>query len=207
MLASTVAGRSHRLTARLRDATATLREDRELLTGRVSLVDYQLFLFRMYGFHAVVERALAATRPLAKIVPDAGLRNHKASLLAADLVSLGVSRRDVLQLPRMPFAGQLALPEALGWTYVLESLTVGGKQLARRLARQLPHEVQTASAYLGCYGDEAAERWREVGDALDSFESADRDVDRVIEAARDGFGRLSGWLSAGTQPRSTRIHA
>ena len=205
MLHSTVAVRAPSSMGRLRDATAAVREDREMLGGRLSWLDYRLYLFRMYGFYAAVERTLNASRPLAKVIPDAGLRNHKAALLAADLIALGVERRDLVQLPRMPFAGALALPEALGWTYVVESLTVGGKQLARRLARQLPHEIQTASAYLGCYGDEAAERWREIGDALDSFAHADRDGDRVIAAARDGFGRLRGWLSTSAQP--TRIHA
>jgi len=207
MLHSTVAMHTPSLMGRVRDATSALREDRELLSGRVSWLDYRLVLFRLYGFYAAVERALAASRALATVVPDAGLRNHKASLLAADLVALGVERRDIVQLPRMTFAGALALPEALGWTYVLESLTVGGKQLARRLARQLPHEIETASAYLGCYGDEAAERWREIGDAIDGFVHAERDGARVIEAARDGFVRLRGWLSPAAQPRSTRIHA
>ncbi len=206
MLHSIVAIRAPGLMGRLRDATAAVRDDRELLAGRVSWLDYRLYLFRMYGFYAVVERALAASRPLAKVIPDASLRNHKAALLAADLVALGLERRDLLQLPRMAFAGELALPEALGWTYVVESLTVGGKQLARRLARQLPHEIQTASAYLGCYGDEAAERWREIGDALDGFPQAEREIDRVIEAARDGFVRLRGWVSPSV-PRPTRIHA
>ena len=198
--------RTPSLMARLRDATAPVRDDRELLSGRISWLDYRLYLFRMYGFYAAVERALTASRPLAKVIPDAGLRNHKAALLAADLVALGMERRDLVQLPRMAFAGELALPEALGWTYVVESLTVGGKQLARRLARQLPHEIQTASAYLGCYGDEAAERWREVGDALDAFPQAERELDRVIAAARDGFVRLRSWVSPSV-PRPTRIHA
>jgi heme oxygenase (biliverdin-IX-beta and delta-forming) len=206
MLHSTAAIRVPGLMARLRDATAAVRDDRELLTGRISWLDYRLYLFRMYGFYAAVERALTASRALAKVIPDAGLRNHKAALLAADLVALGMERRDLVQLPRMAFAGELALPEALGWTYVVESLTVGGKQLARRLARQLPHEIQTASAYLGCYGDEAAERWREVGDALDAFPQPEREIDRVIVAARDGFVRLRSWVSS-SAPRPTRIHA
>jgi heme oxygenase len=207
MLQATVATRTPSLMGRLRDATAGVRDHRELLTGRVTWLDYRMYLFKMYGFYAAVERALTASRQLATVVPDAGLRNHKAALLAADLVALGVERRDLLRLPRMAFAGQLALPEAVGWTYVLESLTVGGKPLARRLARQLPREIQTASAYLGCYGDEAAERWREVGDALDGWAQTDRDIDRVVEAARDGFGQLRSWVSPAVQPRSTRIHA
>lgn len=206
MLHSSVAVRSPSLMGRLRDATAAVRDDRELLTGRVTWLDYRLYLFRMYGFYGAVERALIRSRPLAKVIPNAGLRNHKAALLAADLVALGMERRDLLQLPRMALGGELALPEALGWTYVVESLTVGGKQLARRLARQLPREIQTASAYLGCYGDEAAERWREIGDALDGFPPAEREIERVIEAARDGFVRLRGWVSPSVL-RPTRVHA
>ncbi len=190
---------------RLRDATAAVRDHRELLTGRVSWLDYRMYLFRMYGFYAAVERALTASRPLAAVIPDAALRNHKSALLAADLVALGVERRDLMMLPRMPFAGQLPLPEAVGWTFVLESLTVGNKALARRLARQLPREIQTASAYLGCYGDEAAERWREIGDALDGWGQSEREVDRVVAVALDGFLKLRTWVSPAVQP--TRIHA
>jgi heme oxygenase len=195
------------LVAQLRDATAMVREDREVLAGRVSWLDYRVYLVRMYGFHAATERALMASPQLATVVADAGLRNHKTALLAADLVALGVQRRDLAEVPRMPFAGALALPEALGWTYVVESATLSGKQLARHLARQLPTEIQCASAYLGCYGDEAPERWRQLGIALDGFVAATRDGDRVIAAAHDGFLRLRAWVRPALQPRSSRIHA
>ena len=205
MMLPDVAARQLSLMAQLRDATAVLRDDRELLSGRVTWLDYRLYLALMYGFHATVERTLASTRQLAKVVPDAGLRNHKAALLAADLVALGVERRALQQLPRMPFPGAVLLPEALGWTYVVEALTLGGKQLTRRLARQLPAELGPASAYLGCYGDEAPERWRQIGAALDTFEHADRDGDRVIAAARDGFLRLRTWMHPVLRP--SRIHA
>lgn len=193
--------------ARLRDATALVREDRELLAGRVSWLDYRLFLIRLYGFHAPIERMLGASRELVSVVADAPLRNHKAALLAADLVALGVERRDLAQLPRMSFAAPFKLPEALGWTYVVESATLRGKQLVRHLARQLPAEIQSASAYLRCYGDEAPERWRQLGVALDAFELTERDGDRVIDAARDGFMQLHTWVRPALQPRTTRIHA
>ncbi|HEU4730393.1 MAG TPA: biliverdin-producing heme oxygenase, partial [Kofleriaceae bacterium] len=132
--------------AQLRDATSAVREDRELLAGRVTWLDYRMYLLRMYGLYAAVERALAGSPQLATVVPDAGLRNHKAALIAADLVALGVQRRDLAQVPRMPFAGALALPEALGWTYVVESATLAGRQHLRHLARHLPAEIQSASA-------------------------------------------------------------
>ena len=201
-----LASRTPTLMARLRDATAAVR-DRELLGGRVSWLDYRLYLLRLYGFHAAVERVLASSSQLTAVVPDAALRNHKAALLAHDLVALGVARGDLPQLPRMAFAASLALPEALAWTYVIESLTLGGKPLARQLARQLPVEIECASAYLGCYGDEVQARWRELGVALDGYDQVERDGDRVIAAAHDGFHQLRAWLRPALQPRSSRIHA
>ncbi|HEY6177132.1 MAG TPA: biliverdin-producing heme oxygenase [Kofleriaceae bacterium] len=215
--------RSSSLMARLNAATTSLHDDRELFAGRVSWLDYRLYLVRLYGFHAAVEAALTAFRPLATVVADAALRNHKTALLAADLVALGMDRRDLAQVPRMVFAVPRALPEALGWTYVVESATLRGKLLARRLARQLPDEIQRASAYLGCYGDEAVTRWRELGDAIDAFalrleaqaeRAAERgasatelDCARVIEAARDGAIQLRCWVGPVLQPRTTRRHA
>lgn len=161
--------RTPALTARLNAAAAALRDDREPLPGRVSWLDYRLYLVRLYGFHAAIEPALIAFRPLSSVISDTALRNHKAALIAHDLVALGVDRRQLAQLPRVAVGPRRALPEALGWTYVVERETLGGKLLARRLARYLPDEVQRASAYLGCYGDEAAARWRELGEALDAY--------------------------------------
>lgn len=207
MVSAAVAPRLPSLMMRLRDATATVREDRELLSGRVSATDYQGFLLRMYGFYAAVERALTGTRPLRAVVKDAGLRNHKSALLAADLVALGMDRWSLNGTPRMAFAGALPLADALGWTYVLESFTMTNKQVARRLVRQLPGQMALASAYLGCYGDEAPERWRELGDALDACELSPRDSDRAVESAREGFARLTSWLRPALPAKPSRIHA
>jgi heme oxygenase len=227
--------RTPTLMARLNTATAPL-QDHGLLAGRVSWLDYRLYLARLYGFHAAVEAALTAYRPLTTVIADAGLRNHKTALLAHDLVALGVDRHDLGHVPRMAFPGPLALPEALGWTYAVESTTLRGKLLARRLARHLPDEIQRASAYLGCYGDEAPTHWRELGDALDAFgrgrgpagssartgptarsaelaalpdelAHADQACARVIDAARDGLIQLRRWVSPVLQPRTSQRHA
>lgn len=227
--------RTPTLMVRLNAATAAL-QDHGLFAGRVSWLDYRLYLVRLYGFHATVEAALTAFRPLTTVIADAGLRNHKAALLAHDLVALGVDRRDLAQVPRMRLPAPLALPEALGWTYAVESATLRGKLIARRLARHLPEEIQRASAYLGCYGDEAPNRWRELGEALDAFglgrstagararsqpaprsaelaalpdelACADRACARVIDAARDALIQLRRWVGPVLQPRTSQRHA
>lgn len=206
MLPATAAARAQTLMARLRDETAAARDDREPLGPGMSWSDYGLYLLRLYGFHASVERALRESRPLATVIADAGLRNHKAALIAFDLVAMGIERHALAQLPRMAFPGALALPEALGWMYVVESAALGGKQTIRRLARHLP-DVARASAYLRCYGDEAPERWRELGAALDAFEHAARDGDRVVAAAREGFVQLRAWMRVALPARPARIRA
>jgi heme oxygenase len=228
--------RTPTLMARLHAATAAL-QDHGLFAGRVSWLDYRVYLLRLYGFHATVEAALTAFRPLAGVIADAGLRNHKAALLAHDLVALGVDRRDLAHAPRMRFAAPRALPEALGWTYAVESATPRGKLVARRLARHLPDEIQRASAYLGCYGDEAPTRWRELGEALDAFglgrtaaagarargepaarradlaalpdelACADRACAQVIDTARDALIQLRRWVGPVLQPRTSQRHA
>lgn len=193
------------LMARLRGATAAICEP-EILGGCASWLDYRLYLLRMYGFHAALEPALASSWQLATVVPDVKLRNHKAPLLAHDLVALGIDPRDLARLPRMTFAA-LGLPEALGWTYVVENMTLRGKQVAHHLARQLPAEIRSASAYLTCYGDEAPERWRELGLALDRYEQAGHDGERVIATARDGFLQLRVWVRPAVAPQPARIRA
>lgn len=228
--------RTPTLTARLNTATAAL-QDVGLFAGRLSWLDYRLYLVRLYGFHASVEAALTAFRPLTAVIADARLRNHKTALLAHDLVALGVDRRDLTQVPRMRFPAPLGLSEALGWTYAVESTTLRGKLVARRLARHLPDEIQRASAYLGCYGDEAPTRWRELGDALDAFgldpspaagaharsdraargadpaalpgdlACADRACAQVIDAARGGLIQLRRWLGPVLQARTSQRHA
>ncbi|HEU0033076.1 MAG TPA: biliverdin-producing heme oxygenase [Kofleriaceae bacterium] len=184
--------------ARLQAETSELRHrveaELDLRAETTSWLDYRLYLFRMYGFFIGAERALASVEALAQVVPDASLRNKKIHLLAHDLVALGVERRDLNELPRMPTPGFLELPEALGWMYVLERTTLDSRALAQHLARVLPLEMESAAAFLGCYGDEVSARWQSFGVALDAYASDAGVEDRIVTAALDCLLRLHRWL-------------
>jgi len=189
------------------------RLERELTALGVSAtwLDYRLFLCRMYGFLAPVERALAGITGLAGAVRDAAKRNNKTALLALDLTSLGVDRSHLAQIPRIAMPLLDELPEALGWMYVIEAATQGSETLANRLAPRLTTELEHASAYLRCYGDETGPRWRAFGTALDAY-VARADVgtcDRIVLAATDCLIRLHRWLSASSPLtiQSRHIHA
>jgi len=204
-------------------AIARLRAETGMLQGRVerdlalfgdgaSWLDYRLYLCRMYGFLAPVEQALGEAPGLAEVVCDAELRNHKAALLAHDLVSLGVDRRHLVQIPRISVPLLDDLPEALGWMYVIEASTLDGEDLARQLAQRLPSELDCASAFLRCYGDEVHARWRDFSAEIDAYvDRADTGAcDRIVLAATECLIRLHRWLPSLTvmsEARASRVHA
>lgn len=175
-------------------------EELDMLGDQTSWLDYRLYLFRMYGFHIAAERALAAAGKLTTVIADADLRNNKVALVAHDLVALGVSRRDLQRLPRMtvPPLGELA--DAVGWMYVVERATLDARQIGRHLRKRLPLELQTACAYVSCYGDEVDTRWRELGEGIEQFASTPQLAERVAAAANDCLLRLVRWV----RPTSSR---
>jgi heme oxygenase len=191
------------------------RVERELATfGDVaSWLDYRLYLCRMYGFLAPIERALGETPVLAAAIHDADLRNHKAALLADDLAALGVERTHLGQIPQISVPVLDELPEAVGWMYVVEASTLDGAELARHLALRLPSELDCAASYLRCYGDLVHARWRDFSAAVDAYVDAANvgACDRVVLAATDCLIRLHRWLtpssSATSQIRGGRVHA
>jgi len=185
-----------RLYAATSDLQRTIESETELSADRVTWLDYRLYLFRMYGLHSPIERALGTTRGLTAVVEDAPLRNHKGALLAHDLIALGVDRRDLAELPRMPVPALHDLPEALGWMYVLETWTLGGARLRAHLRKHLPLEIGSASAYLECYGDEAGARWRELGNAVERYaeRSGGGTIDQIVAGASECLHRLQRWF-------------
>lgn len=197
-MAESSSGTFARLLASTRELRRQVDAELQLLGTRTSWLDYRLYLFRMYGFHAAVERGLGLTVGLPSVIPDAGMRNNKLALLAADLVSLGVERRDLAQLPRMPIPSLHELRRALGWMFVVEGSTLHGRDVIAHLTDTLPLEMEAASAYLSCYGAEVEARWARFGAALDAYATRPEVTEVILEGATDCLVRLHRWLRART---------
>jgi len=196
-----------RLTAETRDLHRRIEGELDLLDGRTSWLDYRLYLFRMYGFHAPAETALAASLGLAGVVPDAAARIAKVPLLAHDLIALGVERRDLAQLPRIAEPALAELPDALGWLYVLERLTLDNVRLARQVATRLPIEIDLAGPSFSGYGHEVGAPWRDLGAAPDGWAARGGAAGGVVTAALEATTRLSRWLRPSTGARHAGMHA
>jgi heme oxygenase len=195
--------------ARLAGATRELRyRDLDRLADRPTWLDYRLFLFRMYALHVPAELELG-TVDLDGVIADAKLRNHKVALLSHDLVSVGVGYRDLALLPRMDVPALADLATALGWMYVLEAATLDARALRGHLVTHLPVELESASAYLECYGKELESRWAAFGAALDDYAARSGRADAIVAAAVDCCERFARWLEPprpATARRPARTH-
>ncbi len=172
------------------DADADI--DRFLFAPTTTAADYRTYLARLYGLLEPYEAALATTPGIDAVI-DVAVRS-KAAFVAQDLMMLGMTRREVEQLPRClgvpTFRGSGA---ALGWMYVMERPLLASAVIRRHLATRLPKEMASASAYLACYAGRVGTMWRELGEAMDRVASSPAIGDRIVHAAGEAFRTLHRW--------------
>lgn len=158
-----------------------------------SATHYMLYLMRLYGFEAPLESALMTTPTLDLMV---NLRERsRASLIAQDLLALGLRPASVAELPMCltipTFRGSA---EALGWMYVSERATLAHSVVRHHLVTRLPLEMQKASNYLQSYAGAAGTLWRKFGVTLDNVARHPAIADRVVAAANEAFRAQRRWL-------------
>jgi heme oxygenase (biliverdin-IX-beta and delta-forming) len=120
---------------------------------------YRAYLEVMFGYYAPVEQALSL-HSIRRVIPDFDSR-RKASLLAADLLSLGLPAGNVESLPRCPRTpiGQDEAA-AFGSLYVLEGATLGGQVLLALAKERLQVTEHAGASYLGSYGSNVQVMWQ-----------------------------------------------
>jgi heme oxygenase len=181
----------------LDDATRSFQTEADA-EMRAALADatpggYRRFLLRVLGFVRSVERALAATPGLERLLDPRRLRKHL--LLEADLQTLGVSR---VELGRIPVCITVPLFDepygALGWAYVVEHSTLLHSELYRYLGLRIPGEIAFASSYLKCYFGAVGEMWRSFADSLETAAAgAPHHASWIVDAAAAGFHQQLHW--------------
>ena len=165
-----------------------------ILRPDVARADYLGYLTALFGYYLPLETRIRNLRDLHRTVPDLD-RRWKASLLECDLRALGLPEAALRELPicrRVPLLGNVS--RALGCLYVLEGSTLGGQIIQRMLRARLPGELQSASAFLNCYGPETGSMWRELGHRLTANAASVVDEDDMVAAATETFGTLKDWF-------------
>jgi heme oxygenase len=184
------------LVAALRAATAAAHARAEALLHPLAAPEpreaYLRYLARQNALLAALEPALSAA--YAALGLEAAPR-RRAHLAAADLAALGAP----------PAVGTAALggapgplPGAVGWVYVVEGQTLGGRALLRALGPRLGIGPARGGRFLDGHGEESGRRFAELCRALEAFDAGHPGArPAVLAAAVAAFERIAGFLAAG----------
>ncbi|MDB4963544.1 MAG: hypothetical protein JWP01_3543 [Myxococcales bacterium] len=175
-----------------RDLRVELDTDSHDVLGATTRAGYRQYLSRIFGFVSPLERSLSDTNGIERCLDVRRLR--KGGLLANDLEALGVSRTEIQSLPQcmsIPWFDEI--PEALGWAYIVERMTLGHASMFRHLATMIPGEIAFASSYLKCYFGSVADMWRTFGQTLQREAKEPADATRIVDAARAGYRHYRRW--------------
>ena len=183
----------------LRDATAAvhLRLHRvpvfaALAAGRLERDAYLALLGRLYGFHHPLEAAVAQAGPPG-LKPSQWRRAH---LLRSDMAALGHCDAAIERLPRHPAPGGHWSPvRAMGWLYVIEGSTLGGRQLARQLDHLLPASDAAGRSFLLAGTDQNHVRWRDFCVVLDACGVDPAPRAEMVAGAIEAFDCFEVWFA------------
>jgi heme oxygenase len=174
-----------------------------LAAGRLDRIGYIALLRRLYGFHAPMEAAIAcglAGEPAVGDWPEW----RRAALLRQDMGAMGVAEDDIGRLPLLAEArlgdpglrGPPAAARALGWLYVVEGSTLGGRLLARRLDHILPDNTPCGRVFLLAGGARDHVSWTRVCQVIDRVGSDPGRLATMTEAAAEAFRLFEEWFGA-----------
>ena len=169
---------------RLREATgaahARLEAALDIETRLADAGERRRLVARFLALHEGAEARLAPwLADLAELEPETRMR---APLIRADLALLGGTAQT-----RAPAAPEIGSPgRALGWLYVLEGSTLGGRAIHRALERR---GVDTRGlGFLNPYGEAGGARWRAFVAVLDRRRrEGTADGDEIVAGGVDGF--------------------
>jgi len=180
----------------LKRATADLHRRLEtavgLLESELTIDRYRRVLETFFGFYAPIEAALAHA---ASAAPPLGLPlRTRAALLETDLLSLGLSRREIADLPRCADLPRLSCPEQVaGCLYVLEGACLGGQMIAPALRERLGVTKNSGAAFFTGDGEGTRDRWGLFVAWLEGVARAGSATDDIVASARATFLAFARW--------------
>lgn len=168
-----------------------------LAAGRLDRSGYARLLARLHGFHLPMEAAIAGGLEADPI--GGGLKGwRRAHLLRSDLIYLGLDDAAIDRLPRAVVPSDGVSPAtAMGFLYVVEGSTLGGRQLARALDGLLPGGTTDGRSFLVAGADRNHIRWRDVCATVEAFGASKHGRAEMAAAAADAFRRFELWFEAG----------
>lgn len=163
----------------------------DLLNPELGAAAYKRSLEAFFGMYAPLETALSAVSGWR----ENGIELHertKASLLRADLISLGVDQPDALPMCRtLPSLSSIA--GAFGCLYVLEGASLGGQLVSRYVEKRFGYTSLHGAQYFNGYGARTGEMWMSFRRAADACGRESGPRDAMISGALSTFTAFREW--------------
>ena len=175
------------------DLHRRLEVDLGLLDSELSLDRYRRVLELFFGFYAPIEVGLAR---LASVGPPLVLPlRARTALIESDLQSLGLSQREIADLPRCANLPRLSCPEDLaGCLYVLEGACLGGQVIAPALREQLGVEKGSGASFFIGDAEGTPARWSLFLAWLEGLVRAGSTTAEIVASARATFLAFARWV-------------
>lgn len=155
------------------------------LDEAATLARYLAYLQAMHAVIASVEDILARDVRLREFDLEP---RRKCQRLERDLAFFGMP----------PAPGHVPLPEdraaRVGWLYVIEGATLGGRVLLRRLVPRWSLAPERGAAFLAGYGERTAQMWRTFVDALNSTAFTAEEKQACVAGAMQAFSVIEQQL-------------
>lgn len=181
------------IVARLRAATGQahqrLDERLDIIARLSDHSSRRTLVARFWGLHAGAEPALAPA--LGSVAGLDLVHRSRMAAFAADLAALDL---DETALERCPVDAPAEPGEALGFLYVLEGSSLGGKVIRRAMAAR--GRDLTGLGFLDPYGARTGERWCDLLTVLrrESEGETAGSGDAIVRGGITGFARAEAWL-------------
>jgi heme oxygenase len=176
---------------RLRLATThahqTLEDHLKAIESLSSAADRQALVARYYRMHTSADSALGPW--LGQVANLDQAARQRTPQLVGDMSALGLSIPPSASLPHVIVA---SVAEALGFLYVLEGSSLGGRVIAKGLrARGVG---MLGLSFLEPYGDQVGVRWKSFVSVLER--DGAHDLEGVVRGALAGFRHAAACLLA-----------
>jgi len=163
-----------------------------LLESELSLERYRRVLELFLGFYAPLEAGLAR---VASGAPLGLPLRARAALLENDLSSLGLSQREIVELPRCAdLPRPSSVEELAGCLYVVEGACLGGQALAPALRERLGVARDTGAAFFIGDGEGTRARWNAFLAWLEDLVRAGSPPAQIVASARATFLAFARWV-------------
>ncbi len=174
------------------DLHRRLESDLGLLAPDLTLERYRKVLECFFGFYAPIEAELAH---VASASDTFGLPlRARTERIESDLISLGLSRREILSLPRCDQLPPLSSTEqGAGCLYVLEGASLGGRVIAPVLQERLGVTQGNGASFFVGDGEQTQARWSAFLDWLEGLVQAGAATAEIIASARATFLAFVLW--------------